>query len=78
MGDSGGSFAMERNGRWFLRGVVSFGYTGKGLLNGTEAKVCSEKMPSLYFDLADQMEWVKQNAAPLPWWKKALNYLYTV
>jgi hypothetical protein len=63
IGDSGGGFALEKRSRWYLRGVVSSGNTFK---NATAelGKVCNETMPSLYFDLTDQMEWIKLNAFP--------------
>jgi secreted trypsin-like serine protease len=64
-GDSGGGFAIVRNLRWFLRGVVSFGNTKKRKTpEGKELSICNEKIPSLYLDLADQMEWIKRNAFP--------------
>jgi secreted trypsin-like serine protease len=58
MGDSGGGFAIKRDEKWYLRGVVSFGYIQK--VDGN--KFCNGTMPSLYLDLAEQMEWIKENA----------------
>jgi secreted trypsin-like serine protease len=64
-GDSGGGFAIVKNLRWFLRGVVSVGNIKKKKNpEWTELSICNEKIPSLYLDLADQMEWIKRNAFP--------------
>jgi secreted trypsin-like serine protease len=60
VGESGGGFALKKGSKWYLRGVVSF---------------CNETIPSLYLDLADQMEWIKQKAfTPCSGWDKFTNF----
>jgi hypothetical protein len=61
MGDSGGGFMMRRGRKWYLRGLISFGYTYKALVDKKTKFVCDEMMPSLFLDLANQLEWIKQN-----------------
>jgi secreted trypsin-like serine protease len=63
MGDSGGGFAIEKNGRWFLRGVVSFGMV-KVVKNsdGMNTIACDKKIPSIYLDLTQHLNWIKENA----------------
>jgi hypothetical protein len=65
MGDSGGGFALRRGRKWYLRGVVSFGNTfTKEIAKEELISVCKESLPSLYNDIANQMDWIKQNAFP--------------
>jgi secreted trypsin-like serine protease len=60
-GDSGGSFAIQRNtGKWYIRGVVSFGMVQTLIINNVAEKTCSEKSPSLFTDLAGSIDWILQ------------------
>jgi len=54
-GDSGGGFALEKDGKWFLRGVVSFG--AMKIVNGNFT-TCDLKLSALYVDLAEYMDWI--------------------
>lgn len=47
-GDSRGGFTIKRNGKWFLRGVVSFG-NSKIVQNNKRA--CGENVSSLFVDV---------------------------
>jgi len=55
VGDSGGGFALEKDGKWFLRGVVSFGASKTVQGNKT---TCDPKISALYVDLAEYMDWI--------------------
>jgi secreted trypsin-like serine protease len=60
VGDSGGGFAMIRGGRWYLRGVVSFGISKTSDSDAVEARMCDKDYPSLYADITSGMEWLLQ------------------
>jgi secreted trypsin-like serine protease len=62
-GDSGGGFALKKEGRWYLRGLVSFGKTTKKVKDGKEVKICESKIPSLYVDLAAHMDWIVEHVS---------------
>jgi hypothetical protein len=65
MGDSGGGFALRKGRKWYLRGVVSFGNTfTKEIAKEEMISVCKESWPSLYNDVANQMDWIKLNVFP--------------
>jgi secreted trypsin-like serine protease len=65
VGDSGGGFALKKGRKWYLRGVVSFGKTfTKEIAREEMISVCKVSWPSLYNDVANQMDWIKQNAFP--------------
>jgi len=57
VGDSGGGFALEKGGKWFLRGVVSFGASKTVEENVT---TCDPEIPALYVDLGEYMDWIVQ------------------
>jgi secreted trypsin-like serine protease len=62
-GDSGGGFVIEKEKKWFIRGIVSLGVV-KNIYNGGGeyvTRVCNENFPSLYTDLAGSMQWIAQN-----------------
>jgi len=58
VGDSGGGFALSRGGRWFLRGVVSYGAGNDVVGEFGNMTVCDSDVPSFYVDLADNMDWI--------------------
>ncbi|XP_065336868.1 coagulation factor IX-like isoform X2 [Cloeon dipterum] len=60
-GDSGGSLAVEKNGRWFVRGIVSFGITKKVLVDNEEESFCMPNRYSLFVDVASYMDWIVEN-----------------
>jgi len=53
-GDSGGGFTLRKDGKWFLRGVVSFG-ASKTVHNIT---TCDPKISALNVNLAEYMDWI--------------------
>ncbi|XP_019892773.2 serine protease gd isoform X2 [Musca domestica] len=53
MGDSGSGLMINRNGRWFLRGVVSAGQTKQQKCNLLEYVV--------FCDVAQHLQWVQSN-----------------
>ncbi|CAB3376973.1 Hypothetical predicted protein [Cloeon dipterum] len=60
-GDSGGGLAIEKEGRWFIRGVISFGKSSKIKLNGTKLSVCDRKSFTLFSDVAHYVEFIVAN-----------------
>ncbi|XP_065336910.1 transmembrane protease serine 9-like [Cloeon dipterum] len=61
-GDSGGSLSVEKDGRWFIRGIVSFGKSKKvKLVDGNEAWYCHQNYYSLFADVASYMDWIVEN-----------------
>jgi len=69
VGDSGGGFALSnQHGRWFLRGVVSYGATVNTTTtqDGEEVAVCDREVPSIYVDLAWYMDWIVRNVDRSP------------
>ncbi|XP_059469222.1 uncharacterized protein LOC132192978 [Neocloeon triangulifer] len=59
-GDSGGSLALEKDGRWFIRGLVSFGRSQIVQRENGEELVCNPKYYSLFTDLAYYIDWIVQ------------------
>jgi secreted trypsin-like serine protease len=53
-GDSGGSFALKNKGKWYLRGVVSFGISKFIKKVGT----CHDNYSSLFVDVTGYMDWI--------------------
>ncbi|XP_011202672.2 serine protease gd [Bactrocera dorsalis] len=53
MGDSGSGLVLQRNNRWMLRGIVSFGQTNRGQCNLYEYVV--------YVDVAQHLNWLEDN-----------------
>ncbi|CAB3376967.1 Hypothetical predicted protein [Cloeon dipterum] len=64
IGDSGGSLSLEKNGRWFIRGIVSFGMSKKSgnASGGAQETVCNPESDSLFTDVANYMDWIVENA----------------
>ncbi|XP_065334843.1 uncharacterized protein LOC135936089 isoform X2 [Cloeon dipterum] len=60
-GDSGGGLAIEKEGRWFIRGVTSFGKSSKISFNGTKLCVCNRNSFTLFSDVAHYMEFIVAN-----------------
>jgi len=60
VGDSGGGFALERNEKWFLRGVVSFG--ASKTVQGDKI-TCDPHLSALYVDLGEYMDWIVRTLA---------------
>jgi hypothetical protein len=62
MGDSGSALAILRNGRWFLRGIASFGHTyRKPNSEGVMKFACNISIPAFFQDVVYHMEWIQQN-----------------
>lgn len=54
---------MQINGtRWFLRGVSSSGIV-KNINNDKDYATCDAKYPSLFVDLANNMDWIVNETA---------------
>ncbi|XP_053953820.1 serine protease gd-like [Anastrepha ludens] len=53
LGDSGSGLILNRNNRWMLRGIVSFGQTKRGQCNLNEYVV--------YVDVAQHLNWLEDN-----------------
>ncbi|CAB3384776.1 Hypothetical predicted protein [Cloeon dipterum] len=60
-GDSGGSLSVEKDGRWFIRGIVSFGKSKKVMFEGEERSFCHPNYYSLFVDVASYMDWIVEN-----------------
>ncbi|XP_065344608.1 chymotrypsinogen A-like [Cloeon dipterum] len=60
-GDSGGSLSVEKNGRWFIRGIVSFGMSKKVMFEGEERSLCHPNQYSLFADVASYVDWIVEN-----------------
>ncbi|XP_065335084.1 uncharacterized protein LOC135936256 [Cloeon dipterum] len=60
-GDSGGGLAVEKDGLWFVRGIVSFGITKKVLVDDEEESFCMPNRYSLFVDVASYMDWIVEN-----------------
>lgn len=54
-GDSGGGIAFKVNGRWFLRGIVSFGPVRYG------SQFCDPNNYSVFLDVAYYLEWIEKS-----------------
>ncbi|XP_065334795.1 transmembrane protease serine 11D-like [Cloeon dipterum] len=57
-GDSGSSLSLEKDGRWFIRGIVSFAKSKKVKINGEEAEVCDPDAFPLFSDVAYYIDWI--------------------
>ena len=60
-GDSGGSLSVEKDGRWFIRGMVSFGVPKKVKFEGEERSLCHPNQYSLFADVASYVDWIVEN-----------------
>ncbi|XP_065335528.1 serine proteinase stubble-like [Cloeon dipterum] len=60
-GDSGGSLSVKKDGRWFIRGIVSFGIAKKVMFEGEEIPLCHPDHYSLFADVASYMDWIVDN-----------------
>ncbi|XP_065334713.1 plasminogen-like [Cloeon dipterum] len=60
-GDSGGSLTVERNGQWFIRGIVSFGMSKKVLIEGSEQIFCNPNSYNLFVDVGAYVDWIVEN-----------------
>ncbi|XP_065334847.1 complement factor B-like [Cloeon dipterum] len=60
-GDSGGSLSLKRLGRWYIRGIVSFGYPKIASIEGNPTKVCHPQYYSLFTDVASYINWIVDN-----------------
>ncbi|CAB3376963.1 Hypothetical predicted protein [Cloeon dipterum] len=60
-GDSGGSLAVQKYGRWFIRGIVSFGITKKVTVDDKQESFCMPNRYSLFVDVASYMDWIVEN-----------------
>ncbi|XP_065335822.1 uncharacterized protein LOC135936799 [Cloeon dipterum] len=60
-GDSGSSLSLEKDGRWFIRGIVSFAKSKKVQINDAEAKVCDPDAFPLFSDVAYYIDWIVHN-----------------
>ncbi|XP_065346929.1 chymotrypsinogen A-like [Cloeon dipterum] len=60
-GDSGGSLSIEKDGRWFIRGIVSSGMSKKVMFEGEERLLCHPNQYSLFADVAGYVDWIVEN-----------------
>ncbi|XP_065335744.1 transmembrane protease serine 9-like [Cloeon dipterum] len=60
-GDSGGSLSVEKDGRWFIRGILSFGVSKKVMFEGEQRSLCHPNHYSLIVDVASYMDWIVEN-----------------
>ncbi|XP_065335823.1 uncharacterized protein LOC135936800 [Cloeon dipterum] len=61
VGDSGGGLSVEKGGRWFIRGIVSFGRARRVNFNGNVQTVCNPNSYSFFADVASYLNWIVQN-----------------
>ncbi|CAB3379105.1 Hypothetical predicted protein [Cloeon dipterum] len=61
-GDSGGSLSVEKNGRWFIRGIVSFGMAKNVMFEGEERSFCHPNHYSLFADVASYVDWIVEKS----------------
>ncbi|XP_053668206.1 uncharacterized protein LOC128718609 [Anopheles marshallii] len=57
-GDSGGGMFFEIEGKWFIRGIVSF------LSANTESKLCNTSKQIAATDIANYVDWIKVHVDP--------------
>ncbi|CAB3387319.1 Hypothetical predicted protein [Cloeon dipterum] len=63
VGDSGGSLSIGgKNGRWFVRGVVSAGKAKVISRGGKKETVCNPDGFSLFTDVAFYLDWIVENS----------------
>ncbi|XP_065335757.1 serine protease gd-like [Cloeon dipterum] len=60
-GDAGGSLSVEKDGRWFIRGIASFGMSKRVEFEGEERSLCHPNQYLLYTDVASYMNWIVDN-----------------
>ncbi|XP_065335742.1 uncharacterized protein LOC135936734 isoform X2 [Cloeon dipterum] len=60
-GDSGGSLSVQKDGRWFIRGIVSFTKAKKVMFEGEERSLCDPNHYSLFTDVATYNGWIRMN-----------------
>ncbi|XP_065336179.1 CLIP domain-containing serine protease B10-like isoform X2 [Cloeon dipterum] len=60
-GDSGGSLSVEKDGRWFIRGIVSFGISKIVEFEGKNTTLCHSNEYTLFADVASYMDWIVEN-----------------
>ncbi|XP_065335192.1 uncharacterized protein LOC135936344 [Cloeon dipterum] len=60
-GDSGGSLSVKKDGRWFIRGIVSFGMSKKVMFEGEERSFCHPNQYALFADVASYVDWIVGN-----------------
>jgi secreted trypsin-like serine protease len=58
-GDSGGSFSIRVDGRWFLRGITSF-----GAMKSKSKNYCDDNY-SVFLDVTKYIPWIMQNIESL-------------
>ncbi|XP_059491026.1 uncharacterized protein LOC132205773 [Neocloeon triangulifer] len=61
IGDSGGGLTIYRDGRHYLRGVVSSGILKQAIINEKVETVCNPKYYSLFTDVTNYMDWIVRN-----------------
>ena len=66
-GDSGGGIAFKVNGRWFLRGIVSFGPVIKG------TGFCDPNNYSIFLDVTHYLEWIEKSIESTELHSSSLN-----
>jgi hypothetical protein len=54
--EAGGGFVMERNGTWYLRGIISTSSTSRTLCDGNS--------PALIEDSVNHIDWIMSNLNP--------------
>ncbi|XP_065346860.1 clotting factor B-like [Cloeon dipterum] len=60
-GDSGGSLSVEKDGRWFIRGIVSFGMSKIVKFKGRNISLCHPYQYTLFADIARSIDWIVPN-----------------
>ncbi|XP_065345941.1 chymotrypsin B-like [Cloeon dipterum] len=59
--DIGGSLSVEKYGRWFIRGIVSFAMAKKVEFEGKNTSLCHPNQYSLFADVAGYVDWIVEN-----------------
>lgn len=62
-GDSGGGFVVQRNGMWYLGGIVSVSL-GTRIQGGTST--CDSHSYTLYTTVSEHVQWIQDVLHKLP------------
>ncbi|XP_065346859.1 uncharacterized protein LOC135944075 isoform X2 [Cloeon dipterum] len=77
-GDSGGSLSVEKDGRWFIRGIVSFGTSKKVEFGGNETLLCDPNQYTLFADIARSIDWIVPNTPEISFRKIESRWWYSI
>ncbi|CAB3375668.1 Hypothetical predicted protein [Cloeon dipterum] len=64
-GDSGSGLIIQNEGRFYLRGIVSFGPTRKVKVKGQDLFVCNPFQFSVFTDITFYLKWIAQSVPDL-------------